>query len=298
MKGVLLMKENSIRKQLSEELIYLYNTGKCYHAYRTFGAHPVDNGTQFTVWVPGVRGVKVTGDFVDWIPGAGHDLEQIGDTGIYTGFVEGAQAGNKYKFDIELESGEHILKSDPFAFSSELRPETASVICEDTYDWGDSEWIRKRGQTDSFRSPMNIYEVHLGSWEREPGSEEFYTYREVADRLIPYVQEMGYTHLELLPVMEHPLDASWGYQVTGFYAPTSRYGSPHDLKYLIESFHNAGIGVILDWVPGHFCPDDQGLRDFNGDKLYESIIHPDWGTYKFDYGRPQVRSFLLSNAMY
>ena len=298
MKGVLLMKENSIRKQLSEELIYLYNTGKCYHAYRTFGAHPVDNGTQFTVWVPGVRGVKVTGDFVDWIPGAGHDLEQIGDTGIYTGFVEGAQAGNKYKFDIELESGEHILKSDPFAFSSELRPETASVICEDTYDWGDSEWIRKRGQTDSFRSPMNIYEVHLGSWEREPGSEEFYTYREVADRLIPYVQEMGYTHLELLPVMEHPLDASWGYQVTGYYSPTSRYGSPSDFKYFMDKCHQAGIGVILDWVPGHFCPDAHGLANFNGSKLYETEIHPDWGTYKFDFSRNQVRSFLLSNAMF
>ena len=292
------MKSNRISDMLSGELIYLFNTGKCYHAYRTFGAHPVDDGTQFTIWIPGVRNVKVTGDFTDWVPGAGIDLEMIGDTGVYTGFVSGAVPGSRYKYDIELWSGEHILKSDPFAFSSEPRPGTASVISDLAYKWNDAEWISSREKSDTFREPMNIYEVHLGSWEREPGSEEFYTYREIADRLIPYVTEMGYTHLELLPVMEHPLDASWGYQVTGYFSPTARYGSPLDFKYFMDKCHQSGIGVILDWVPGHFCPDAHGLANFNGSKLYETEIHPDWGTYKFDFSRDQVRSFLLSNAMY
>ena len=178
------------------------------------------------------------------------------------------------------------------------RPGTDSIVTELWYEWHDDEWMKARETRNNFTSPMNIYECHLGSWKRPDEEESFYSYRELADMLVPYVKEMGYTHIEFLPVMEHPLDASWGYQVTGFYAPTSRYGSAHGLKHLIEEFHKEGIGVILDWVPGHFCPDDHGLRDFNGDKLYESIVHPDWGTYKFDFGRPQVRSFLLSNAMY
>ena len=292
------MKDNSIRQLLSDELLYLFNTGKCYHAYRTFGAHPVDDGTQFTIWVPGVRGVRVTGDFNGWNPYESYALEMIGETDVYTGFVQGASAGNKYKYDIELNTGEHILKSDPFAFSSELRPGTASVICGSDYKWSDAEWMDKRGKTNTFTSPMNIYEMHMGSWQKEPGSEEFYSYREIADSLIPYIKEMGYTHLELLPVMEHPLDASWGYQVTGFFAPTSRYGSPDDFRYFMDKCHQADVGVILDWVPGHFCPDAHGLANFNGDKLYETEIHPDWGTYKFDFSRDQVRSFLLSNAMY
>ena len=290
---------NPIREKLSNELIYLYNTGKCYHAYRTFGAHITNGGVQFTVWAPDVKEVRVTGDFNAWNPSDEEFvLECIGDTGIYTGFVEGAGVGDRYKYDIEFLSGEHVLKADPFAFGAERRPGTASVIRDISYRWNDAEWISRREQTDSFTSPMNIYEVHLGSWKRHPGEDGFYNYRECADELIPYVKDMGYTHIELLPVMEHPLDASWGYQVTGYYAPTARYGTPKDFKYFIDACHRDGIGVIIDWVPGHLCPDEQGLANFNGGKLYESVIHPDWGTYKFDFGRTQVRSFLLSNAMY
>ena len=292
------MKDNIIREALSDELLYLYNTGKCYHAYRTFGAHPVDEGVQFTVWAPGVRGVRVAGDFNGWNPGEESVLELIGETGVYTGFIGNASVGDKYKFDIELENGSHQLKCDPFAFEAELRPGTASVVSDTSYEWGDSEWLEAREKWNSFTSPMNIYEMHLGSWIHENGTETFYNYREVADQIVPYVKEMGYTHLELLPVMEHPLDASWGYQVTCYFAPTARYGSPADFKYFMDTCHKAGIGVILDWVPGHFCPDEHGLCNFNGGKLYESEKHPDWGTYKFDFARDQVRSFLLSNAMF
>ena len=292
------MKNNIIREKLSDELLYLYNTGKLYHAYRSFGAHLVDDGVQFTVWAPGVKSVMVTGDFNGWNPGEADTLEQIGNTGVYTGFIQNASEGDKYKFEIVPESGKHIFKADPFAFGAELRPGTTSIVTDISYEWNDSEWIAEREKKNTFKSPMNIYEAHLGAWIREPGSEEFYNYREVADKLIPYVKDMGYTHLELMPVMEHPLDASWGYQVTGYYAPTSRYGKPADFKYFIDRCHQEGIGVILDWVPGHFCPDEQGLCNFNGNKLYETELHPDWGTYKFDFSRNQVRSFLLSNAMF
>ena len=289
----------NIREKLTKELLYLFNTGKLYHAYRTFGAHIEDGGVQFTLWAPDVKAVSVSGDFNGWNASApGAFLEPVENTGIWTGFIPGAKAGDHYKYDIETASGKHLSKADPFAFMNVKRPGTDSIITELWYEWNDSDWMKSRAMKDNFTSPMNIYECHLGSWRIPEGGEEFYTYRELADLLVPYVKEMGYTHVEFLPVMEHPLDASWGYQVTGFYAPTSRYGSPHDLKYLIGKFHEEGIGVILDWVPGHFCPDDHGLRDFNGDKLYESIVHPDWGTYKFDFSRPQVRSFLLSNAMY
>ena len=287
------------REMLSQELIYLYNTGKLHHAYRTFGAHVDEGGVQFTVWVPDVKSVRVTGDFNDWQPWNDDSsfLQEIGG-GIYTGFIKGAKEGDTYKYDIELPNGEHILKADPYAFGSEMRPGTASKVCDLKYRWKDSKWIKHRESINQFASPMNIYEVHLGSWKRHEGEDGFYSYRELAKELIPYVKDMGYTHVEILPVMEHPLDASWGYQVTGYYAPTARHGSPKDFKYLVDEFHKAGIGVILDWVPGHFCPDNQGLREFNGKKLYECEKHPDWGTYKFDFGRAEVRSFLLSNAMY
>ena len=281
---------------ISDELIYLYNTGKLHHAYRTFGAHIVDDGTQFTIWDPGVRSIKLVGDFNDW--GGDDYLEQIGDTGVYTGFVSGAGAGHKYKYDIEFNDGRHVLKDDPFAFATEMRPGTASMIADNSYDWKDDAWMSKREKSNHFALPMNIYEVHLGSWKRYPGEDGFYSYRELAEQLVPYVKDMGYTHVEMLPVMEHPLDASWGYQVTEYYAPSARGGTPGEFKHLVDEFHRAGVGVILDWVPGHFCPDEQGLREFNGDKLYESEMHPDWGTFKFDFSRPQVRSFLASNAMY
>ena len=289
--------------KLTNELLYLYNTGKLHHAYRSFGAQIEYDGTQFTVWAPDVRSVGVAGDFNGWNSRADYaQLHPLGDTGVWTGFLPGVGAGATYKYDIELQDGRHIMKADPFAFGSQKRPETASVVTDLSYNWGDSDWMREREMKDSFKSPMNIYECHLGSWKRHPATEEdedgFYTYSELAEELVAYVKDMGYTHVEFLPVMEHPLDASWGYQVTGYYSPTSRYGSPAEFKHLIDAFHKAGIGVILDWVPGHFCPDDHGLRDFNGGKLYESTVHPDWGTYKFDFSRPQVRSFLLSNLIF
>ena len=284
------------KERLTEELLYLHNTGKLYHAYRSFGAHIEGAGVQFTLWAPDVRSVRVSGDFNGWDASA--VMEHIGDTGVWTCFVRGAKAGDHYKYEIETADGKHLSKADPYAFMNVKRPGTDSIVTELFYEWDDAEWMKERESKDTFTSPMNIYECHLGSWKKPEGEDNFYSYRELADMLVPYVKDMGYTHVEFLPVMEHPLDASWGYQVTGFYAPTSRYGSAHGLKYLIESFHKAGIGVILDWVPGHFCPDDHGLREFNGSKLYESIIHPDWGTYKFDFSRPQVRSFLFSNAMY
>ena len=284
------------REKLTKEILYLYNTGKLYHAWQTFGAHIEDGGVQFTLWAPDVKSVRVTGDFNGWDASA--VMEPIGDTGVWTCFVSGAKAGDHYKYVIETAGGAVLSKADPFAFMNVRRPGTDSIITELWYEWDDADWMKEREEKDTFTSPMNIYECHLGSWKRPEGEDAFYTYRELADTLVPYVKDMGYTHVEFLPVMEHPLDASWGYQVTGFYAPTSRYGSPHDLKHLIGAFHKAGIGVILDWVPGHFCPDDHGLREFNGSKLYESTVHPDWGTYKFDFSRPQVRSFLLSNIMY
>jgi len=289
----------TIREMISDDLTYLYNNGKLYHAYRTFGAHIEDGGVRFTVWAPDVRAVRVVGDFNDWNEwDEGGLLEEIGSTGIHSGFIPGAKAGDLYKYDIETAWGDHLLKADPFAFGAELRPGTASKVTDLGYRWRDGKWMKARAKADTFTSPMNIYECHLGSWKRYEGENGFYSYKELADQLVPYVKEMGYTHVELMPVMEHPLDKSWGYQVTGYYAPTARHGSPKEFKHLIDEFHRAGIGVILDWVPGHFCPDDHGLRDFNGGKLYESEIHPDWGTYKFDFGRPQVRSFLLSNAMF
>lgn len=237
--------------------------------------------------------------------GSGGDpcmMHQIGTTGIWTCFVPEAKPWQLYKYDIkyidhEAKAIRHLLKADPFAFTSESRPGTASRIADMSYEWQDGSWMDDRARRDTFRSPMNIYEIHLGSWRRhEDGT--FLTYVELADILPQYLKDMGYTHVEFLPLMEHPFDSSWGYQVTGYYAPTSRYGSPGEFRYLIDKCHQAGIGVILDWVPGHFCMDEHGLGQFNGGMLYESGIHPEWGTYKFDFSRPQVRSFLLSNAMY
>ena len=299
------MRQTDISNNLSKELLYLYNTGKCYYAYQLFGAHftkicenknDVTEGVQFTVWAPDVKSVKVIGDFNDW---SGSDyLEAIPNTGVFTGFIETAGLGDKYKYDIETASGEHLIKADPYAFQSELRPATASVVTSLDYNWNDDSWINDRRSQDIMKMPLNIYECHLGSWMRHPVEDGFYSYKELAEKMIPYVKKMGYTHIEILPIMEHPLDASWGYQVTGYYSATSRHGDAVDFKYFIDKCHQEGIGVILDWVPGHFCPDEHGLCNFNGGMLYESEIHPDWGTYKFDFNRGQVRSFLFSNAMF
>lgn len=299
------MMTSDISKNISNELQYLFNTGKCYYAYRHMGAHftnGIDDtgktvkGVQFTVWAPDVKSIRVIGDWNGW---DGNDyLEPLADSGIFTAFVPQAKFGDKYKYEIVTADENHLFKADPFAFGSELRPASASVVTDISYAWNDEKWMDKRAHRNIMNEPLNIYECQLASWMRHPVEDGFYSYRELADKLIPYVKEMGYTHIELLPIMEHPLDASWGYQVTGYYSATSRHGHPADLKYFIDCCHQEGIGVILDWVAGHFCPDEHGLCNFNGKMLYECEKHPDWGTYKFDFGRGQVRSFLLSNAMF
>jgi 1,4-alpha-glucan branching enzyme len=284
---------------LTEEKLYLFNQGTYYHAYRLFGAHPVEDGVRFTVWCPGAASVGVIGDFNGWQP---QPLEPQGSTGIYSGVIAGAGIGCLYKYRITTRSGEVLDKADPFAFSAEVRPGTASRVEKlDGYAWHDGKYRTTRRNT-KMPKPMNIYEVHLGSWKQQDAPADpdypFLTYRELADQLIPYAKDMGYTHLELLPVMEHPFDGSWGYQVTGFFAPTSRYGSPQDFMYFVDKAHQAGIGVILDWVPGHFCRDAHGLGRFNGDMLFEGADHPEWGTYKFNFARSEVRGFLISSALY
>ncbi len=285
--------------KLTPEKLYLFNQGTYYHSYRLFGAHPVPGGIRFTLWCPNVDAVAVIGDFNHW---EGTPLSPQGTTGIYSGLIPEAKEGDLYKYRITTRTGEIIDTADPYAFSAEVRPGTASrIVSLDGYRWGDGRWRSAQKARRSPR-PMNIYEVHLGSWKQQEHPDDpdypFLTYRQLAEELIPYVRDMGYTHLELLPVMEHPFDGSWGYQVTGFFAPTSRYGSPKDFMYFVDTAHQNGLGVILDWVPGHFCRDAHGLGRFNGDMLYEAADHPEWGTYKFDYARSEVSGFLLSSALY
>lgn len=284
---------------VTEEKLYLFNQGQYYHSYRIFGAHPVEGGVRFTVWCPEVQSVGIVGSFNNWTP---QYLTQQGTTGVYCGIVPEAKAGDLYKYRITTWEGEIFDKADPYAFWAEVRPGTASRIAQlNGYTWHDGRYQAIRRSTKTAR-PMNIYEVHLGSWKQQEHPEDpdypFLTYRQLADDLIPYAKEMGYTHLELLPVMEHPYDGSWGYQVTGFFAPTSRYGAPEDFMYFVDQAHQNGLGVILDWVPGHFCRDAHGLGRFNGKMLYEGADHPEWGTYKFDFSRSEVRGFLISSALY
>ena len=284
---------------ITTQKLFLYNQGTYYHSYRLFGAHPMAEGVRFTLWCPNVQSVSVIGDFNEW---EGTPLEPQGSTGIYTGILPQAQEGQLYKYRIVTQDGQVLDKADPYAFSAQVRPGTASrIVSLDGYKWGDGRFRANKKRTRTAR-PMNIYEVHLGSWKQQdhPADPDypFLTYRQLAEDLIPYVRDMGYTHIELMPVMEHPFDGSWGYQVTGFFAPTSRYGSPQDFMYLVDQAHRNGISVILDWVPGHFCRDSHGLGRFNGQMLYEADDHPEWGTYKFDYGRSEVRGFLLSSALY
>ena len=284
---------------ITEEKLYLFNQGQYFHSYRIFGAHPVEGGVRFTVWCPEVKSVGVIGSFNDWTP---QYLTPRGSTGVYFGIIPEAKPGDLYKYRITTAAGETFDKADPYAFWAEVRPGTASRIARlDGYTWHDGRYRAIRRSTKSPR-PMNIYEVHLGSWKQQEHPEDpdypFLSYRQLADELIPYAKDMGYTHLELLPVMEHPFDGSWGYQVTGFFAPTSRYGGPQDFMYFVDQAHQHGLGVILDWVPGHFCRDAHGLGRFNGKLLFEGADHPEWGTYKFDFTRSEVRSFLISSALY
>lgn len=285
---------------LTREEIFLFNEGTYYHSYLKFGAHRVElngeKGVHFVLWAPHASQVKVVGDFNGW-RGEGHAMERR-PGGVWTLFIPGLGEGALYKYEITTPAGETFLKADPYAFYSEQRPHTASIVYSlDGYPWRDRKWLMKRRHFFRKARPINIYEVHLGSWKRKPDG-SFYSYRELARELIPYAKEMGYTHLELLPLMEHPYDGSWGYQVTGYYAATSRYGTPKDLMYFVDECHRHGLGVILDWVPGHFCKDAHGLGRFDGPPLFEEEEHREWGTYKFNFRRREVWSFLISNALF
>nr|WP_055666394.1 1,4-alpha-glucan branching protein GlgB [Desnuesiella massiliensis] len=261
------------------------------------------NGVRFTIWAPKAKNIKIVGSFNDWSLDEGYDLEQVNDNGLWSLFVPGIKEGELYKLAITLNDDKVVLKSDPYGFFSEKRPNNASKIVKDiNYTFSDEEWIEKRKSTNIYKSPVNIYEVHLGSWRRNKEG-EFLTYRELAELLPKYAKDMGYTHIELMPIMEHPLDDSWGYQVTGYYAVTSRFGTPQDFKYLVDCCHKEGLGVILDWVPGHFCKDEHGLYRFDGTPTYEyedetKAENRGWGAANFDLGRPEIRSFLISNALY
>ncbi len=292
---------------LSEYDIYLFSQGRHRDIYQKLGAHPREikgvAGVNFAVWAPNCYKVALIGDFNRWDERV-HIMENKGDSGVWEIFVPGLAADARYKFEVRSHNrGYRAQKSDPYGFYAELRPQTASIVYDlDEYHWNDSDWMSARAETDPLSQPMNIYELHLGSWRRKDG-DEFLSYSELADALPTYLVESGYTHLELLPVAEHPLDASWGYQVTGYFAPTSRYGAPADFMRLIDSCHQHGIGVILDWVPAHFPKDEHGLNYFDGTHLYsheDPLLgeHPDWGTMIFNYARSEVRSFLLSNALF
>ena len=310
---------------LSNDDLYLLGTGEWYRSYEKLGSHPAtdasgQDGYHFAVWAPDVRSVAVIGEFNNWDENANH-LSCTATGGVWQGFVPGVAAGQLYKYVIETATGERLYKADPYAFFSELPPGTASRTADLAgYRWADAAWMRARSKRNMFKSPLNIFEVHLGSWKRhgnEPQGEPredgtwpgpgdpfpaqrgtFYTYDDLSVELVDYVREMGYSHIEVLPLSEHPFDGSWGYQPTGYFSPTSRYGNPQQLMHFIDACHEAGIGVIMDWVPGGFCADAHGLATFNGQMLYEHEIHPNWGTHKFDFSRGEVRSFLVSNALY
>ena len=288
---------------------YLISEGTNERAYEKMGAHLTElnghNGVHFAVWAPNARQVFLMGDFNNW-HGASHPLNSS-DSGIWTLFVPDLDEHAVYKFRLVTPNGDTFDKADPYGFAMEQRPKTASVVVDlDRYEWGDDEWISSRAEHQDFDRPMAIYEVHLGSWRKVPDEHwgaRYLTYRELADELIPYVVDLGYTHIELMPIAEHPLDASWGYQVLGFFAPSSRFGTPQDLMYFIDQCHQNNIGVILDWVPAHFPKDGSGLNFFDGTHLYSHSDprqgeHQDWGTLIFNYGRNEVRSFLISNAVY
>ncbi len=293
---------------LPEKELDLFSKGIHYEVYQMLGAHKKTvsdvEGVLFAVWAPNAMRVSVVGDFNLW-DGRCHMMELQGDSGIFSLFIPGVKEGDLYKYEIRIKGGATVLKSDPYASLSQKRPENASVVCSlSGFTWTDKEYLENRKKKNPLDGPMNIYEVHLGSWKKpteEDGS--FYNYRELAVMLADYVKEMGYTHIELMPVMEHPFDGSWGYQVTGYYSPTSRYGTPQDFMYFMDYMHQKGIGVILDWVPAHFPKDAFGLANFDGTCLYEHKDkrqgeHPHWGTLIYNYARPQVSNFLIANALY
>lgn len=309
---------------LTDDDIHLFGTGMWQRAWEKMGAHKDVQGNSegwlFRVWAPQVSSVHVVGDFNGWDPKA-TPLTRAANSDIWETFVPGLEQGSLYKYVIETDAGELLWKADPFGFYAETCPGTASKLWDlGGYTWKDATWLNRRAERDIMKSPLNIYEVHLGSWKRhgnEPQGEPredgtwpgpgdpfpaqrgtYYTYDDLTDELVAYVKKMGYTHIEVMPLSEHPFDGSWGYQATGYFAATSRYGTPQQLMHFVDACHKAGIGVILDWVPGGFCANAEGLATFNGRMLFEREIHPNWGTHKFDFSRPEVRSFLVSNALF
>lgn len=300
------MVEEKTWADISEFQTYLFNNGENYKSYEMLGSRMLDTDGKkqwrFSVWAPNAKAVSVAGEFNGWT-GEGKSLQQIGTTGIWYGVFDDIKEGMTYKYSITAPDGNVYLRADPYALEAELRPGTASVVRKQKkYKWSDKRYISARAKRNNLKLPMNIYEVHAGSWKiHDDGS--FYTYRELADELVPYVKDMGYTHVEMMPLTEYPFDGSWGYQVTGYFAATSRYGKPEDLKYLINEFHKEGIGVIMDWVPAHFPRDAHGLRMFDGTPTYEYADprmgeHKDWGTMVFDYSKQEVISFLISSAYF
>ncbi|NEB09936.1 1,4-alpha-glucan branching enzyme, partial [Streptomyces coelicoflavus] len=285
---------------LGELDLHLIAEGRHEQLWQALGAEPMTHegvtGTRFTVWAPNAQGVRVATDFTHW-DGTAFPMRSLGSSGVWELFLPGVGEGTRYKFEIHSRYGQRFLKADPMARAAEEPPNTASVVTASRYEWGDARWMRTRADTPVHEAPFSVYEVHLPSWR--PGL----TYRELAEELPAYVKDLGFTHVELMPVAEHPYGPSWGYQVTGFYAPTARLGSPDDFRFLVDALHRAGIGVIMDWVPAHFPKDDWALGRFDGDPLYEPgddrrATHPDWGTYTFDFARTEVRNFLVANAVY
>ncbi|UQX03063.1 1,4-alpha-glucan branching enzyme [Streptomyces sp. RerS4] len=285
---------------LGELDLHLIGEGRHEELWTALGAQPMEHqgvaGTRFTVWAPNAQGVRIAGDFSYW-DSVAYPMRSLGASGVWELFLPGVGAGTLYKYDITRPDGSRTLRADPMARSAELPPATASVVTASQYEWQDAEWMATRGARPPHQAPLSVYEVHLASWR--PGL----SYRQLAEQLPAYVKELGFTHVEMMPVAEHPFGGSWGYQVTGFYAPTSRMGTPDDFRFLVDSLHRAGIGVIVDWVPAHFPRDDWALAEFDGRPLYEHedprrSAHPDWGTLEFDYGRKEVRNFLVANAVY
>lgn len=298
----------ALKSLLGEMDLYLLNEGRHWQSYEKLGSHlrEIDGvkGVHFAVWAPNAYRVSVIGPFNNWDARV-HPMRFHPGSGIWELFVPGLEEWTLYKYDLRSRTnGYRTEKNDPYGFGSEMRPRTASLVVDlDRYAWNDAAWMAARAKDSPLNRPMSIYEVHLGSWRRKTNGAEWLTYHELADQLIPYVKDMGYTHIELMPIMEHPLDMSWGYQVTGYFAVTSRYGTPHDFMYFVDRCHQHGIGVIADWVPAHFPKDGFALSYFDGTHLYEHADprkgeHPDWGTYIFNYGRNEVRNFLISNALF
>lgn len=297
----------NFKPQITKEDTDKFNAGIHYNIYEKLGAHPMKidgtEGVYFAVWAPNAVRVSTVGDFNGW-DGRVHQMRRLWDSGIFEIFIPGAKVGDCYKFELKIKGGVTYLKADPYAFGQQLRPDTASVVRSiDGFDWTDQKWMKNRKKVQAVNAPMSVLELHLGSFAKPEDGRDFYNYRELAPKIIEYVQRMHYTHIELMPVMEHPLDASWGYQVIGYYAPTARYGDAEDFMFFMNEMHKAGIGVILDWVPAHFPRDSYGLAEFDGTCLYEHMdprkgSHPHWGTLIYNYGRPEVKNYLIANALY